>query len=115
MISSGVGRILPGNKIDSPPFCPVEPSVALKFAGPGRPFNKIIQETIMAGRQVDPLRTRAGLREEAHRLLDVAIRSHAPVTRKQLLLGSFELIQRAEMMSEPPEVPSAELSPAYLD
>ena len=63
----------------------------------------------MAGRQVEPRRTRAALREEAQSLLDVAIRSRTPETRKHLLLGSFELIQRAEMMSEPPEAPSLEV------
>jgi hypothetical protein len=60
----------------------------------------------MAGRQGEPHRTRAGLREEAQSLLDLAIRSRAPETRKHLLLGSFELIQRAEMISEPPEAPA---------
>ena len=63
----------------------------------------------MAGRQGEPHRTRAGLREEAQSLLDLATRSRAPETRKHLLLGSFELIQRAEMMSEPPEAPSLEV------
>jgi hypothetical protein len=104
-----------GNKIDSPPFCSEEPSVAVEVADPGRPFDEIIQETIMAGRPVDPLRTRAALREEAQRFLDVAIRSQAPETRKHLLPSSFELIQRAEMMSEPPEAPSVDLPSAYLD
>ena len=63
----------------------------------------------MAGRQAEPRRTRAALREEAQSLLDVAIRSRAPETRKYLLLGSFELIQRAEMMTEPPEAPLLEV------
>ena len=63
----------------------------------------------MTGRRVEPHRTRAALREEAQSLLDVAIRSRAPETRKYLLLGSFELIQRAEMMTEPPEAPLLEV------
>ena len=63
----------------------------------------------MAGRQVEPRRTRAALREEAQSLLDVAIRSRTPETRKHLLLGSFELIQLAETMSEPLEAPPLEV------
>ena len=68
----------------------------------------------MTGRQAEPHPTRAVLREEAQSLLDVAIRSRAPDTRKHLLLGSFELIQRAEMMSEPPEAPALEVLSPFL-
>ena len=68
----------------------------------------------MTGRQAEPHPTRAVLREEAQSLLDVAIRSRAPDTRKHLLLGSFELIQRAEMMSEPPAAPALEVLSPFL-
>ena len=68
----------------------------------------------MTGRQAEPHPTRAVLREEAQSLLDVAIRSRAPEARKHLLLGAFELIQRAEMMSEPPEAPALEVLSPFL-
>ena len=57
----------------------------------------------MAGSHLEPLHSPSELRKEAESLLDAAIRSQARRTRKHLLAGSFELIQRAEMMSEPPE------------
>ena len=67
---------------------------------------KKVEQAIKSG---DKQAAMTALREEAQSLLDVAIRSRAPAARKHLLLGSFELIQRAEMMSEPPEAPSLEV------
>jgi hypothetical protein len=55
----------------------------------------------MAGSQTELPPTPSELRKEAQRLLDVAIRTEAPGTRKQLLAASFELIQRAEVTAEP--------------
>ena len=65
----------------------------------------------MAGSHLEPKHSRSDLRKEAQTLLNEAIRLEAPETRKQLLAGSFELIQRAEMMSEPPGSPAPELPP----
>jgi hypothetical protein len=63
----------------------------------------------MAGSQPEPLHSPSELRREAQSILNEAIRSEAPETRKQLLAASYELIQRAGMMSEPPESPASEL------
>ena len=65
----------------------------------------------MAGSHLEPKHSRSDLRKEAQTLLNEAIRLEAPETRKQLLAGSFELIQRAEMMSELPEASTLELPP----
>jgi hypothetical protein len=54
----------------------------------------------MAGSRPDLLQTPAELRREAERLLDVAIQSEAPAVRKRLLVSSYELLQRAELVSE---------------
>jgi hypothetical protein len=59
----------------------------------------------MGGSHLEPLHSPSELRKEAESLLDAAIRSKARCARKHLLVSSFELIQRAEMMSEPPEAP----------
>jgi hypothetical protein len=56
----------------------------------------------MAGSRLDLSPSPSELRKEAQSLLNEAIRSKAPDTRKQLLAASYELIQRAEMISEPP-------------
>jgi hypothetical protein len=100
---------LPGIKLPSPPFSSQEAPVAWDVAAPSEPLDVLRRRVAMTGRQVEPHRTRTALREEAQSLLDVAIRSRASAARKHLLLGSFELIQRAEMMSEPPEAPSLEV------
>jgi hypothetical protein len=69
----------------------------------------------MAGSHPEPLHSPSELRREAARLLDAAIRSQARRTRKHLLASSFEPIQQAEMMSEPPEAPLRYVPPPYLD
>ena len=63
----------------------------------------------MAGSRLDLSRSPSELRKEAQSLLNEAIRSEAPDTRKQLLAASYELIQRAGIMSEPPVGPASEL------
>jgi len=70
----------------------------------------------MAGSHPDLLRSRSELREEAARLLNTAIGLESREIRKQLLVGSFELIQRAEkMLSQLNEGPNQELLPAFLN
>jgi hypothetical protein len=64
----------------------------------------------MAGSQLEPLHSPSELRKEAQSLLNEAIRSKAPDMRKHLLAASYELIQRAEMISEPPQAPSRRTS-----
>jgi len=63
----------------------------------------------MAGSRLEPLHSPSELRREAQSLLNEAIRSEAPDMRKHLLAASYELIQRAEMISEPPQAPAVEL------
>jgi hypothetical protein len=63
----------------------------------------------MAGSRLEPLHSPSELRREAQSLLNEAIRSEAPDMRKHLLAASYELIQRAEMISEPPRAPAVEL------
>ena len=69
----------------------------------------------MAGSHPDLLRSPSELREEAARLLNTAIGLESREIRKQLLVGSFELIQRAEkILSQLNEGPNQELLPAFL-
>jgi hypothetical protein len=63
----------------------------------------------MAGSQPAPLHSPSELRREAQSLLNEAIRSEAPDMRRHLLAASYELIQRAEMMSESSQAPAVEL------
>jgi hypothetical protein len=53
----------------------------------------------MTESEPDILRPSSELRREAESLLNAAIELGAGGVRKQLLLRSFELIQRAEMIS----------------
>jgi hypothetical protein len=63
----------------------------------------------MAGSRLEPLHSPSELRREAQSLLNEAIRSEAPDMRKHLLAASYELIQRAGMLSEPPGGLASEL------
>jgi len=65
----------------------------------------------MTGSDPDILRSPSELREEAARLLSMAIGLDSPEIRKQLLAASFELIQRAEMLSDLLEGSNQELPP----
>ena len=56
----------------------------------------------MAGSRLEALYSPSELRRKAQRLINEAIQSEAPDMRKHLLAASYELIQRAEMISEPP-------------
>ena len=59
----------------------------------------------------DILRAPSELRKEAESLLNAAIELAAGGIRKQLLVRSFELIQRAEMLSHLLEGSNQELPP----
>ena len=63
----------------------------------------------MAGSRLDLSPSTSELRKEAQSFLNEAIRSEAPDMRKHLLAASYELIQRAGMLSEPPGGPASEL------
>ncbi len=63
----------------------------------------------MAGSFQDLPRSPSELREEAARLLNTAIGLKSREIRKQLLARSFELIQRAETISQLKEEPNSEL------
>jgi hypothetical protein len=56
----------------------------------------------MAGSHPEAQSSRLILREEAQKLLNEAIRMVEPAARKHLLARSFELVQRAEILPEPP-------------